>query len=187
MVLLSASKVWLLVQRDDGIWSFLIWTRNHLSLQHHPEMSREVVEETLLILQENQRDFLLELDDPLSRWMFSGLDLLQEVWFVHLWLENSIFFGKYHLFRMESFSSRFPMRPSSPTPQGLQPVRHPSKIHPRTIRIPGTIKVRLSFPLMDSWLVFRRNRVILNQWTKRNDRSFKWLPKTSFVWSFPIR
>ena len=42
-------------------------------------MSREVVEETLLILQENQRDFLLELDDPVSRWMFSGLDLLQEV------------------------------------------------------------------------------------------------------------
>ena len=40
---------------------------------------------------------------------------------------------------------------------------------------------------MDSWLVFRRNRVILNQWTKRNDRSFEWFPKTSLVWSFPIR
>ena len=26
---------------------------------------------------------------------------------------------------------------------------------------------------MDSWLVFRRNRVVLNQWTKRNDWSFK--------------
>ena len=42
-------------------------------------MSREVVEETLLILQENEGDFLLELDDPVSRWMFSSLDLLQEV------------------------------------------------------------------------------------------------------------
>ena len=41
-------------------------------------MSLEVVEETLLILQENLRDFLLELDVPVSRWMFSGLDLLQE-------------------------------------------------------------------------------------------------------------
>ena len=40
---------------------------------------------------------------------------------------------------------------------------------------------------MDSWLVFRRDMVILNQWTKRNDRSFKRLPKTSFVWSLPIR
>ena len=40
---------------------------------------------------------------------------------------------------------------------------------------------------MDSWLVLRRNRVILNKWTKRNDRSFEWFPKTSLVWSFPIR
>ena len=43
------------------------------------KMSLEVVEETLLILQENQCDFLLELDAALSRWMFSDLDLLQEV------------------------------------------------------------------------------------------------------------
>ena len=42
-------------------------------------MSRVVVEETLLILQENQSDFLLELVAAVSRWMFSGLDLLQEV------------------------------------------------------------------------------------------------------------
>ena len=54
-------------------------TRNRLSLHRHPEMSHEVVEETLLILQENQRDFLLELDDPVSKWKFSSLNLLQEV------------------------------------------------------------------------------------------------------------
>ena len=40
---------------------------------------------------------------------------------------------------------------------------------------------------MDSWLVFRRNRVILNQWTKRNDRSLNWFPKTSLIWGLPIR
>ena len=51
-------------------------------------MSLEVVEETLLILQENPLDFLLELVDAVSRWMFSGLDLLQEVGFVHLRLEK---------------------------------------------------------------------------------------------------
>ena len=39
------------------------------------------------------------------------------------------------------------MRPSFPTPQGLQPVRHPSKFHPRTKRIQGTIKVILSFQI----------------------------------------
>ena len=39
------------------------------------------------------------------------------------------------------------MRPSSPTPQGLQPVRHPSKFTPRTERIRGTIQVKLSFQI----------------------------------------
>ena len=39
------------------------------------------------------------------------------------------------------------MRPSSPTPQGLQPVRHPSKFRPRTERIRGTIQVRLSLQI----------------------------------------
>ena len=40
-------------------------------------MSREIVEETLLILQESQRDPLLELVAAVSRWMFSVPDLLQ--------------------------------------------------------------------------------------------------------------
>ena len=40
---------------------------------------------------------------------------------------------------------------------------------------------------MNSWLVFRRDRVILNQWTKRNDWSIEWFSKTPFVWSLPIR
>ena len=43
----------------------------------HPEVSLEVVEETLLIIQESQRDHLLDLDEAVSRWMFSVPDLLQ--------------------------------------------------------------------------------------------------------------
>ena len=39
------------------------------------------------------------------------------------------------------------MRPSFPTPQGLRSVRHPSKVHPRTDRIRGTIQVKLSFQI----------------------------------------
>ena len=54
MILLSASKVRLWVQRDGGEGSFLTWTKNRLSLHPHPEVSLEVVEETLLILQESQ-------------------------------------------------------------------------------------------------------------------------------------
>ena len=37
----------------------------------------EVVEETLLILQESQCDYLLELVEAVPRWMFSVPDLLQ--------------------------------------------------------------------------------------------------------------
>ena len=51
--------------------------KNRLSLHRHPEVSREVVEETLLILQESQRDPLLELVAAVSRWMFSVPDLLR--------------------------------------------------------------------------------------------------------------
>ena len=39
------------------------------------------------------------------------------------------------------------MRPSFPIPQGLQPVRHPSKFLPRTERVRGTIQVKLSFQI----------------------------------------
>ena len=56
---------------------FGLATKNHLSLHRHPEMSLEVVEETLLILQESQYYSLLELVDAVPRWMFSGPDLLQ--------------------------------------------------------------------------------------------------------------
>ena len=148
-MILSASKVWLWVQRDGGFRSILTWTKNYSSLHRHPEMSLEVVEETLMILQENLRVFLLELGDPVSRLVFSGPDLLREVWFVHLRLEIWIC----HLLWEISpplhwvFKSRFPMRPSFPTPQGLRSVRHPSKFSRRRERIRGTIQVKLSFQI----------------------------------------
>ena len=55
----------------------------------HPDMSLEVMEvETVLILHENLFDLLLELGDPVSRWMFSVPDHLQQISFVHLRLEK---------------------------------------------------------------------------------------------------
>ena len=51
-------------------------------------MSHEVVEETLLILQESQYYALFELVDAVPRWMFSVPDLLQVFRFVHLRLEK---------------------------------------------------------------------------------------------------
>ena len=76
MILLSASKVRLVVQRDGGIWSFPTWTKNRSWLHRHPEVSREVVEKILLILQESQCDPLLDLVAAVSRWMFSVPDLV---------------------------------------------------------------------------------------------------------------
>ena len=81
------------------------------------------------------------------------------------------------------------MRPSSPTPQGLQSVRHPSKFHPRKERIRGTIQVRRSFQnggfLAGLSLKYGHTQPVKPN--KRNDWSFSWFSKTPFVWSFPIR
>ena len=110
MILLSAIKVWLSVQRDGGIWTFLKWTQNHLSLHQHPEVSLDVVVvEALLILQENQCYSLLELGDPVSKWMFSVPDLLQRIWFVHLRLEKWIsqFLWENYFLCIESFCVDF--------------------------------------------------------------------------------
>ena len=40
---------------------------------------------------------------------------------------------------------------------------------------------------MDSWLVFCRNRVIFNHWTKLDIWPFERFSKASFIWGFPIR
>ena len=141
------------VQRDGGIWSFLKWTKNHFALHRRRDMSLEVVEvetllETLLIILHNFFDLLLELGGPVSRWMFSVPDLLQQILFVHLRLEICFsILGEILLLLRWVFLCRLPMRPSFPAPQCLQPWCHPSKFTPRTERIQGTIQERLSFQI----------------------------------------
>ena len=55
-------------------------------------------------------------------------------------------FGKYHLFSHWVFSSRIPMRPSSPIPEGLQSVRHPSKFLPAWRAYPRNNPGKTFFP-----------------------------------------
>ena len=56
---------------------FLGMEQKSFIASRHPEVSLEVVEvETLLVLQENLFDLLLELGDPVSHEMFSIPDLL---------------------------------------------------------------------------------------------------------------
>ena len=174
--LLSASKVWLWVQRDGGTWSFLIWTKNHSSLHWHPEMSREVVEETLLILQENQRDLSPRIDrcrtkvDVLRSWSPPrGLIRPSAIGKTKL----SFFFGKYHLFRIESFQSRFLNASIDSNSSRSATSTSSFQIPPAYNTYPRNTPGKTFFPnWLDSWLVLRRNRVILNQWTKWNNRSF---------------
>ena len=82
----------------------------------HPEMSLEniVGVETLLILQGNLDDVLLELGDPVSRRIFSIPDLFQKTLLFHLRLGICIFL---HLEALSSplhwvFSAYFLIRPS---------------------------------------------------------------------------
>ena len=137
--------------------------KSHLSLHRHPETSREVVEETLLILQENPFDFLLELGVPVSRWVFSIPDLLQKVWFIHLWLENWIFHsGNITLHWV--FKSRFLIK-----------------------RIQGTIHASLSFQI-DGFLTGLFAEIGYYSTSEPNGiiGLLKCFFQTLVVWSFPI-
>ena len=141
--------------------------KNRFVLHRNPEVNLEEAEvETLLILLQNLFDLLLELGDPVSRWMFSVPDLHQRIWFVRLQLGIWIFHFLWEILLPLHwvFLRRFLMRPSFPALQRLQPLCHPSnftayRAYPRNI--PGNT----FFP--------RRDGVILNKWTKRDNWSFE--------------
>ena len=177
-------------ERDGGFWSFLTWTKSHLSLHQHPEMSCEVVEETLLILQENQGDFLLELIAAVSRWMFSGLDLLQGVWFVPsaigkinspFSLGNITSFA-WSLFKKISDASIVSNSSRSATNTS------PFQIHPAYNAYPRNNPGKTFSP---NWWILDWSFAVTGWYStnepKWNNRSFKWLPKTSFIRRLPIR
>ena len=57
-----------------------------------------------------------------------------------------LFLGEISPLSHSVFSSRFPMRPSFPTPQWLRPVRHPSKFHLAYRAYPRNIPGKTFFP-----------------------------------------
>ena len=66
----------------------------------------------------------------------------------------------------------------------MSPFQIPPACNAQPRKIPGST----FFPnwWMRDWS-FRGYWMIFNQWTKRNDRSFKWFTKTPFTWCFFIR
>ena len=106
MILLSAIKVWLWVQRDGGIWSFPTWTGNRLSLHRHPASGNESWGGEGGDPSDSPRKSLWP--SPRIGWsrikvMFSVPDLLQQILFV-LRLEKWFFHlcGKYYFLCIES-------------------------------------------------------------------------------------
>ena len=194
MILLSASKAELLVERDGGIWSFLTWwTTNHLSAS---PASRKWV------MRWWKRPFWFskKINVTLSsNWTFPDQDGCSQVLISSRKFDSSICDRKKYflLFLWEIspllhwvFLRRFQMRPSCPTRQYLQPVCHPSKLTPNAYKAyprnnPGGETFFPNWWILD-WSV-RSYRVILNQCTKWNNRSFKWLPKESLGWGLPWR
>ena len=91
------------------------WTRNHLVLHQHPDMSLEnaLLVETLSNHQENLLDILIEQVDSVLR-LFSIPDLRHEVVLFHLRLGicHVHLFGQNHFFSNESFSMNFRCVPS---------------------------------------------------------------------------
>ena len=96
-------------------------------------------------------------------------------------------FRQYHLFRVESFSMDF----------WCVHLFQLLEVHNESVSFPDSSRVQyvtkeksrehFLAKLMDSWLIRRGYRMIFNQWTKWNDRSFKRLFKSTFGCCFPIR
>ena len=136
MIPLSASELWHSVQRDGSKFSFLKSTTHRFALHRHPEMSLVVVETRLLLLE----DFTFFSS---FRWSQIKVDVLR-TWSPP---DNFTFpsaignmicftnFGRYHLFRIESFCVDFwcvhPFQlPTSATEMSPFQIRTAYKVYP---------------------------------------------------------
>ena len=100
MILLSASKVWLWVQRDGGIWNSLTWTKNHLSLHRHPEVKRPFWFSKKIPLTSSS-NWPFPYRDGCSQFLISSRKFDSSIFAYKN--KISIFFGKSHLLCIEFF------------------------------------------------------------------------------------
>ena len=151
MILLSASKVWLWVQRDGGIWSFLTWTKSHFVAS--PASGNESWGGEGGDPSDSPRKSLWPCRIGCSRSWSPPINFIRPS-ATHLQLKKWVFHFLWRILLPLHwvFQSRFLMRPSFPTPQCLQPICHPSKFSPRTKRIQGVCLARLSSQI-DGFLI----------------------------------
>ena len=181
MFLLSACTVWLLVRRDDDYWILLWSSRNHFSLPHHHGLSvlQYWMEKTFHV---NYNEELLVLrlvpDGPGLTWMFSDAVLPQRFW----------------LFYLRPWKMKFPLLCGVNTSFALSLLAWSSdasifsnSFMSATIMSPFQIPPAKNPELMQSRLVFRRNRVTFDHCSKRYYWFVKGHSEPPFVRCFPIR
>ena len=148
MILLSACKVWLLVQRDGGIWSF--W--------HGPQIIYRFTGIEKWVLRWWKRRFWFSKKIFVtfsSNWVFPCQSGCSQSLISSRMIDSSIcgwknknfhFLWEILLLLHNVFQSRFLMRPSFPTPQCLEPICHPSKFPPAYKAYPRNNPGKTFFP-----------------------------------------
>ena len=126
--------------------------------------------------------------DPVLKWIFSELDLIQKVYSsICDWKHELLTpVRRYHFFRIESRMGFWRAQVYE-----LFKVCHFCVSFPDSTRVQNISEEyseeHFLSKLMDSWLVFSTNWVIFNHWTKRNYQSFEWFTKSPFIKCFPVR
>ena len=189
MILLSASKVWLLVQRDGGFE--VSW--------HGPEIVYRFTGIRKWVVRWWKRPcwFSKKVNITLSlKWSMPYQGGCSQVLIssksfdssICDWKINSLFslgnINSFALSLFEQISDASIVSNSSRSATSTSPFQIPSAYRAYPRNNPG----KTFFP---NWWILdwssRSNRMILNQWTKWNNISFQWLPKTSFIGRLPIR
>ena len=165
---------------------FLGSTKRLSGLQHHLSiLSVEDLPVRLEVLHWDLRSLQVV---PASEWVLGIRGLFLTILLCHLQMGTCI----HHLFVWSVFLSRwffedkFPMRPSFPILECLQPDFLFSKFTPRLMQKGKICWQNFLAKLMKSRQVSCRYRIIFNHRTKRNYWPFEWFSKSSFIRCFPI-
>ena len=191
MVPLSASKVWIWVQRDGGIWSFLTWTKIIYRFTG--------IRKWVMRWWKRPSWFSKKINVTFSlNWSMPYRSGCSQVLISSKWFDSSIcdWKNKFSFFLWEIsplshwvFLSTFPMRPSPPTPQGLQPICHPTKFTPRVQCISRNNPGKTFFP---NWWILDWYFAVIGQYSTTSEPNgiigpWNGCPKRLSYGVFPIR
>ena len=140
-----------------------------------------VVDEVSVNVPESHDDFLFELDDSVSRWMFSVPDLLPKVLLFHLRREYELFtiLWQQHHFSSESSKHEFRMRLSQLLKILLEYDSFPDSLRQNlqsSWKFHAVVSLQLDKLVTDPLTCGMQ----FYRWTDQNNRSSTWFTKMSF-------